>query len=133
MKTLNQEYALKSHERVTNVAEKSKSYQKKYGTMAHKLPILIRTAGLVQALAFVEAKGTKTPAWQDYLNDVAQTIGRNNGQALRKESQQAELSDYIRLTREVSAALLWYKRFAESILKVEASEQAEDEVEGEES
>lgn len=133
MKTLNQEYAVKSHERVTNVAEKSKSYQKKYGTMAHKLPILIRTAGLVQALAFVEAKGIKMVAWQDYLNDVAQTIGRNNGQALRQESQQAELSDYIRLTREVSAALLWYKRFAESILKVEASEQAEDEVEQEES
>lgn len=139
MKTINQEYAIKAHDRVQTAHDKypedpkkAKAYRKKYGTMAHKLPILIRTAGLVQALAFVEAKGTKTDAWKDYLNDVAQTVGRDNGQALLQESQNAQLNKYIYLTREVSAALLWYKRFAESILKVEASDQLdEDETEEE--
>lgn len=133
MKTINQEYATKALERVQTAHDKyptepkkAHSYRKKYGTMAHKLPILIRTAGLTQALAFVEAKGAKTAAWQDYLNDVAQTIGRADSQALLQESRNAQLNNYIRLTREVSAALLWYKRFAESILKVEPSDQAED-------
>lgn len=140
MKTLNQEYATKAHERVQaahdkypNDPNKAKAYRQKYGTMAHKLPILIRTAGLVQALAFVEAKGTKTDAWKDYLNDVAQTVGRDNGQVLLQESQNAPVNAYIYLTREVSDALLWYKRFAESILKIEASDQLdEDEIEEEE-
>lgn len=133
MKTINQEYAVKAHERVQAAYDKypkdpkkAKSYCKKYGTMAHKLPILIRTAGLVQALAFVAAKGEKTSAWKDYLNDVATTIGRSSGQALLQESQNAQINQYIRLTREVSAALLWYKRFAESILKVEASDQDDE-------
>lgn len=137
MKTLNQDYAVKAHERVQAAHDKysdkeqpkkAKAYRKKYGTMAHKLPILIRTAGLVQALAFVQAKGTKTAAWQDYLNDVAHTVDRANGAALLQESQTVPLNEYIYLTREVSSALLWYKRFAESILKIEASDQSDDDL-----
>ncbi|NJL33179.1 MAG: type III-B CRISPR module-associated protein Cmr5, partial [Chloroflexaceae bacterium] len=36
--------------------EDSKKQRTRYGGMCHKLPILIRTAGLAQALAFLHAK-----------------------------------------------------------------------------
>jgi CRISPR-associated protein Cmr5 len=100
-------------------------YKKKYGTMAHRLPILVRTAGLVQALAFVQAKRGNVGAWGDYLDDVAVLLlGEGaDGEALITASQHAPLSEYILLTRRVNEALVWYKRFAESILKVDASEQ----------
>lgn len=126
MQTLSQKYAVEAYQRVENASRENDKYQKKYGTMAHKLPILIRTAGLVQALAFVAAKGAKNRAWQQYLTDVAETVQCRDSQELIQKSQTATLNEYIRLTQEVSAALLWYKRFAESILKVEASEQMEE-------
>lgn len=136
MRTLNQEYAADAYRRVQRVyddTEKGEEYQKKYGTMAHKLPVLIHTAGLVQALAFVAAKGKKTPAWRQYLEDVAKTVnGQFDAKKLLEESRQAELNSYILLTRHVSQAALWYKRFAESILKVEASEELGEEDEADE-
>ncbi|GAB4281995.1 MAG: type III-B CRISPR module-associated protein Cmr5 [Candidatus Promineifilaceae bacterium] len=135
MQTLSQKYAADAYKRVNQIAEKDEKYQKKYGTMAHKLPILIRTAGLVQALAFVAAKGSGTKAWWQYLEDVAKTVDAQlDAKMLIEKSQKAKagLNEYILLTRRVSQATLWYKRFAESILKVEASEQTDDETEEEE-
>lgn len=140
MQTLSQTYAMDAYQRVQQVCEKhpdttekGKKYQKKYGTMAHKLPILIHTAGLVQALAFVMAKSSGTPAWRQYLEDVAFTANeKSNAKQLLEKSQQAGLNEYILLTRQVSQAALWYKRFAESILKIEASEQLDEEDEEDE-
>lgn len=127
MKTLNQDYAAEAYKRVNQIAGKDEKYQKKYGAMAHKLPILIRTAGLVQALAFVAAKGSGAPAWRQYLEDVAKTVDAQlDAKALIEKSQQAGLNEYILLTRRVSQATLWYKRFAESILKVDPSEQMDE-------
>lgn len=139
MQTLSQKYAADAYQSVRRVCQEhpdttkeGKKYQKKYGTMAHKLPILIRTAGLVQALAFVAAKGSGTPAWRQYLEDVAQTVDAQlDAQTLIENSQKAGLNEYILLTRRVSQATLWYKRFAESILKVEASDQMDEDAEEE--
>lgn len=129
MQTLSQKYAAKAYERVIDITKQDEKYQKKYGTMAHKLPILVHTAGLVQALAFVAAKGSgeKSGAWRQYLEDIAKTVDAQlDAEALLVESQKAGLNEYIWLTRRVSRAALWYKRFAESILKVEASEQMDE-------
>ncbi|MCP4422789.1 MAG: type III-B CRISPR module-associated protein Cmr5 [Chloroflexi bacterium] len=130
MHTINQQYATDVYERVKTIYDKhpkkteaGKKFQKKYGTMAHKLPILVRTAGLVQAVAFVDAKSQKVPAWRQYLDDVAQTVDHPDSKALLAASQRANLSEYILLTHRVSAALVWYKRFAESVLNIDQSEQ----------
>jgi len=90
--------------------------------MAHKLPILIRTAGLVQALAFVEARGKEIQ--KRLLTDLKATIEPNDPRTLLIHAQNADLSEYMRLTQQIMAALLWYKRFAQSILGVDASEAA---------
>jgi CRISPR-associated protein Cmr5 len=121
MHTRDQIYAATVYEQVSTVREKEPDY-KKYGAMAHKLPILIRTAGLVQALAFVEARGKEIQ--KRLLSDLKTTIEPNDPRTLLVHAQQADLSEFMRLSRQIMAALLWYKRFAQSILGVDVSEAA---------
>ena len=48
------------------------------------------------------------------------------GEDLRSQSRGTnDLKEYIKLTHETMAALLWYKRFAQSVLDVDASEKAD--------
>ena len=117
MQTRDQKYAIDVYKRVEKIEEKDR---KSYGAVAHKLPILIRTAGLAQALAFVEARG-KEPQ-NRLLSDLAKTVGKSNKGDLLDRARKADLSEYIHLTQQVLAALLWYKRFAQSVLGVDASE-----------
>lgn len=117
MLTRNQRYAAQIYEQVSQVPE---AERQKYGSMAHKLPVLVRTAGLAQALAFVDSRGSTEQ--RRLLEHIAQVV---NEPDLLERSRTAELADYMRLTREVLVALVWYKRFAQSVLGVEASEEAE--------
>lgn len=90
---------------------------KKYGSLAHKLPVLIKTAGLTQALAFVEARGGEEG--KTLLTHIAQVVNQKDLDTLQKAVRTAELQAYIRLTQEILAALVWFKRFAQSVLKVD--------------
>src|SRR5947209_19005325 len=115
MRTRDQIYAADVYKRVKAVSEEFKKGdpdRNRYGGMAHQLPILIRTAGLAQALAFLESRDTK--GHKQLLTDLAATVGQQ-GKLLEK-ARGVGISDYMLLTRQVMAALLWYKRFAQSIL-----------------
>lgn len=122
MLTRDQRYATTVYEQVTAIKseEKEEARYKPYGAMAHKLPILIRTAGLAQALEFVNSRGK--PIQQRLLKDLAATIGQGDTSAFLRHVRSASLGEYMRLTQQAMAALLWYKRFAQSILGVDASE-----------
>lgn len=127
MTTLQQRMAVVAYEKVSEVDGWPKADQDKYGTMAHKLPTLIHTAGLAQALAFVESRGK--PPHHQLLRHLAQTIafpGIDGGQDLAERSREADLDEYMLLTRRVLGALVWYKRFVESILKIEQRQDAGD-------
>ncbi|SRR6266487_5187125 len=118
MQTRDQIYAADAYKRVSKVKKEGKEYYGSYGSMAHKLPLLIRTAGLAQALSFVESKGKKTGAYEQLLKDIAETIGKKD--VLQDRARNADLSEYILLTKQVMDALLWYKRFAQSVLDIDA-------------
>ena len=127
MSTTAQKYASAAFNQVSGLDQSKKIYCQKYGSMAHKLPILIRKAGLAQALAFLQAKNEA--AYNDLLNHIAETIawtGAADGAKLTALSRSADvdLDAYILLTRRVTAALIWYKRFAESVLKVKQVDEA---------
>lgn len=95
---------------------------KPYGAMAHKLPVLIRTAGLAQTLAFLQARhkdGTQQRVLLDHLTKV---LGKDD---LVKLSREASVGEYMVITNEVLAALLWFKRYAQSVLNVYASDEGE--------
>lgn len=121
--TRDQRYAAKIFQKVEEVEKKTnkktkenKTYRDAYGSMAHKLPVLIRTSGLAQALAFVEARG-KDPH-HELLKHLSQVV-RDDKEDLCTQSRVADLSEYMHLTHESLAALLWFKRFAQSVLDVE--------------
>jgi CRISPR-associated protein Cmr5 len=56
---------------------------------------------------------------------LAQTLKMRDAQQLISQSRNACLSEYLRLTHQSVAALLWYKRFAQSVLGIEAGESEE--------
>ena len=120
MQTIEQELAEKVYRKVA--AHKDKTDAKQYGSMAHKLPILVRTAGLAEALAFVESRG-KDPH-KALLKDLAQVVLNRETETIEafgRQSRTAEMQDYVYLTRRTMLALKWFKRFAQSVLDVEAT------------
>lgn len=126
-KTLQQEYAAAVYEKVSDYEKKDQSKDKadskKYGAMALKLPILIHTAGLAQAVAFVQSR-EKEP-FKQLLNDLAQVIGKENATDLGTKSREVQLEEYMYLTKQTMNALEWFKRYAQSILKVKTTDDAE--------
>ncbi len=126
MQTRDQKYAVDAYDKVEKVLlELSQIERDRYGSMAHKLPILIRTAGLAQSLEFVNARGKA--GHKRLLNDLALTVIQQNTEALLSKVRNVELRDYIYLTHQLVAALLWYKRFAQSLLDVEPGGKGDDE------
>lgn len=116
MQTREQLYATGVFELVSRV---SAARKEKYGSMAHKLPILIRSAGLAQALVFTD---TREPEQRQLLIDLATVLGYADEQALLAATRSANLSEYMLLTEHALAALLWFKRYAQSVLKVDSAE-----------
>ncbi len=118
MQTRDQKYAVDVYERVSKVKKAEEADRNRYGAMAHQLPILIRSAGLAQALAFLDSRDNQ--AHKQLLTDLAATVGQPG--RLLKSAREAGIGEYMYLTRQVMAALLWYKRFAQSVLDVKASD-----------
>lgn len=123
MRTLEQELAATIYEQVSRL-QTDEERAKEYGGMAHKLPVLIRQAGLVQALAYVAARGK--PGAKQLLEDLAAALGQESADNLLRVSRNANLLEYMRLTREATVALTWYKRFAQSVLGVEPTEEGRE-------
>jgi len=124
MQTRDQTYAADVYKKVTEVKKNAEEVDRnRYGAMAHQLPILIRAAGLAQALAFLESRDTK--GHKQLLIDLTATVGKPAG-TLTASARGAEMSEYMNLTRQIMTALLWYKRFAQSILDIKVSDAGRD-------
>lgn len=113
--TLEQDRAALAFQHVQGVTDKEQ--QKIYGSMAQKLPALIRSAGLCQALHFVKSRG-KAPliTFLDHLGAQLQRAdaGITDAETLCKETRSADLSHYVWLTRETLASVGWYARLSRS-------------------
>ncbi|HNC45051.1 MAG TPA: type III-B CRISPR module-associated protein Cmr5, partial [Acidobacteriota bacterium] len=57
------------------------------------------------------------------LRHIAEVVQLTNLETLQSTVRKAELRKYIRLTQEILTALVWFKRFAQSVLKVEPGEE----------
>jgi len=131
METRDQKYARDAFTRV-NAIKDQKPEASRYGAMAHKLPLLIHTSGLIQALTFVDARHKAGSGPSRLLEDLSKTVLGENGtkeqllSGARGEGS-SNLKAYIYHSRQVLSALLWYKRYAQSILGVEAGQDEEGE------
>jgi CRISPR-associated protein Cmr5 len=85
---------------------------------------------LAQALGFLDAKSRKESEAMNkqLLDDLAATLDLDSGQLISRSRGDVNqsLGDYLRLTQEALAALLWYKRFAQSVLGIGQGERAGD-------
>lgn len=123
MQSLLQEYAKKVYERVDSFGQqnpKDSEERKLYGSLAHKFPVLARQAGLIQALAYVHTRGKK--AQKQLLEDLGQVVAGKDTDDFFRYCREAGLTDYIWLTRRTLIALEWFKRYAQSVLKIEPGE-----------
>jgi len=127
MNTQSRDYAARVYDQVESFRVKHKdeksSTRKQYGAMAHKLPILVRQAGLLQAMTFVYTRGQ--PGHTALLEDLAQIVSGDSSEKFLEKCRTDELSDYIWQTHQTLAALEWFKRFAESVLNIKAGEEGD--------
>lgn len=126
--TLQQARALKAFEDVSEVSRQDDEFRTTYGTMALKLPALVRTAGLCQALHFVRSR--EKVALNKLLDHLGRQLARvdpgiRDGESLCKRAREAELAVYLQLTRETIATLTWYARLAQSELKIERTQESD--------
>lgn len=93
---------------------KGSESQAKFRTHALRLPTLIKQAGLAQALAFIESRDDEG---KQLVEAVGAALGRTG---IVKLAIAAELSEYMALSRDVVAAAVWFRRFAQSELAGES-------------
>jgi CRISPR-associated protein Cmr5 len=104
-----------------HVQQVSPELREQYGSMAQKLPVLLRTAGLCQALHFVKSR--KKDPFNLLLDHLAEQMQRAHAEivdaaSLCKTVRTAELATYLWLSREALASAEWYARLAQSELGV---------------
>lgn len=104
----------------------------KYGGLCHNFPIMVRQCGLCQAVAFNAAKAKdsgKEKAHKLILEHAQGQLGENNPldpSAFAASVAGWPTQEYVLNTRLLLQAFAFYKRFAESILHVEASDAGGD-------
>jgi CRISPR/Cas system CMR-associated protein Cmr5 small subunit len=106
-----------------------------YGAFASKLPALLRSAGLCQAVHFLRSRDKDVA--NRLLDHLAQQLRRVDPQipaegsggeraaALCARVREAELPSYLWLSREAVAVATWYARLAKSELGYLPGEDAE--------
>lgn len=114
---------------VDAVSGYDKETQQIYGGLCHSFPVMVRTCGLCQAVAFSKAKAgerkdSREKAHDLILQHVSQVLGIQGD--LLQAVRDASASDYMLYTRRVLSAWVYFKRFAESILKVSSAAGAEE-------
>lgn len=111
------------YERVVQREKASASFKKKYGVWCQGLPGLVRQCGLAQAVAFLEAKSKRDndsdrEAFRWLLEDLKDVPGIKAGGSLQSHVQSVGSAEYLMATRRIQMALVYFKRFAESVLGV---------------
>ena len=121
--TRQQKWSLKAFEKVSAVKDGHRKADKaKYKTFSLKMPSLIQTSGLIQALVFIESRGGDDgKAFCDDLAAVYSSAGGKSldRESLRKQAQEAGLQDYLALTENMIHVAIWFRRFAQIELQAE--------------
>lgn len=125
MPTLDQKRAAKAWEHGAAIERLDEEKRKKYASIVYSVPMLVRSAGLSQALHFVLARGDDTQ--KKILDHLADQLRRVDTRITGRESlltqvREAPLGAYLQLTQETLACANWYKRYVQGVLGIAASE-----------
>jgi CRISPR-associated protein Cmr5 len=126
MKSVNQQLLAHAYQKVKARDSEPEEAKKKYGIWCHNLPGLISVSGLAQAIAFMESKMEskkgKDDGFKFLLEDLKGIPGVAVGE-LKDVVIHADVAQYMFYTQRIQQALVFFKRFAVSILKVESGDQ----------
>ena len=110
--TKEQLMAQEAYERVSNhinINDESFDFDK-YSSFALSFPSLIHSCGLVQALAFAQAKDKN-----GYIDDLQAVFNKiDSVRDLPARSRDADVMEYIRITRHAISAASWIKRYCQA-------------------
>jgi len=131
MRTRSQNDLILAERLVSAVAKEPQEVRDIYGGLCHQFPVLVRTCGLCQAVAFSLSKSAaetnRAKAHRLILIHVGEILGQTGDPTtVVAMLREADTMTYLRNTRRVLDALLFFKRFAVSVLKVETAEAARD-------
>jgi len=129
MKTLSQFRMQQALDLVREVVGKPEQVRTIYGNLCHEFPVLVRTCGLCQAIAFCADKAqsdedARAQAYRLLLTHIGKILGVETDGAggaegsLIDEILGADTTQYMLYTRRVLHAWVYFKRFAVSVLGV---------------
>lgn len=129
MRTRSQYYAETTYTLVAEIQGLDRKDQKRYGALCHRFPLIVRECGLAAAFGFLAAKsGADRRSPENLLlGHYARVLKIRDTDALREAAVNTDLAEYCRLTRHALMVAEWLKRYAEGVLKVDATGFGEEE------
>ena len=120
MQTQSQAFAEAIYGLIVPLKNQRPDFQARYGGLCHSLPVMVLESGLTQTLGFLVTRGNGDPNGPEatLVRHIGTILGVEDDAVLR-HVRQVELMDYIFLTQRFLKAMVWFKRYAQSILKVE--------------
>jgi len=120
-----------AYKKVKEVLSQDKKIQKEYRSHVKKLPQMIFSNGLGQAIAFVFSKRQKDKAYELIYNQLSAYLeGQNTTRITKDKSQKLEewvisldSLSYRYATEEVLAFLNWLRKFAEGMIEADEKEE----------
>ena len=113
--TKEQRMAQKAFARVNAHTTEERFNFKEYRSFAMSFPTMIHSSGLVQAVAFAQAKNQAA-----YLSDINAVFAEiDHAGALEDISRSAGLTDYMRITLHALSAASWLKRYCQAVRGVD--------------
>ncbi len=111
---------------VRQVQQEKEKVWKRYNTLAHKLPVLIRTNGLLASIAFLDAKSDDAGAAKGakllaaHIRSQLQSAGLAGTRDALLTEDLARLSygDYLKQQEEAVRCAVWHKRFSAALFGV---------------
>ena len=109
-RTKEQSMAQEAYERVSNRSNDESFDFKEYKSFALSFPSLIHSCGLVQAVAFAMAKDKS-----GYIDDLQAVFDKiDSVRDLPARSREANVMEYMRITRHAISAASWIKRYCQA-------------------
>lgn len=131
MQSAQHHYAEQAYMGIQEVKNSHADLVNEYGQLCHRFPSLVLTNGLRLAYIFFAKKAAsgddKSKAYELYLTHMKEALQMDNWEkglglevvAKKVLSGASSQTSYLYLSRNALNASVWFKRYAEAILKVE--------------
>ncbi|MDR0266842.1 type III-B CRISPR module-associated protein Cmr5 [Paenibacillus sp.] len=104
------------------------SYGKEYGRICQQFPPMVLVNGLKLSVAYLQSKQKENNkqdlASQQFLKDLGSAVDVGSWEEITI-NKNMPVPQYLDLTRRTLKAVVWFKRYAEAILKVDAADTLE--------